>query len=250
MIDLTGVCVAHYKLNDNSPSTVVVDSQGFSNGTSQRNTEDFTTAGRVNRALDFNGIDDYVNANNSFESTLQADWTINIWINLNGDDIEGCFKYGSSDAPSNNEIVIFVNSVGVHKGKLTLNFYANSYQVVVVEPTPSFADGDTDWKMVTIIGHADTGYCDIYINSIFRATGTRPGVDFADYDNGLDFFIGARNTNGVAAQFCSCVLDDLGIFNKTLNQPEIDFLYNNGNGTEDLTEGKIPMGIIEQMWGF
>ena len=234
LINLLSACVAHYKMNDNAASTVVIDSRGFSNGTAQQNTEDVTVAGKVNGALTFNGVDDYVNTNNSFESTLQADWAINLWLNLNGVNLVGSFIFGSSDPPSNNEIVIFVNPAGEHKGKVTLNFYANSYQVAVVEPTPSFSDGDTDWKMITIIGNASTGYCDMYVNSIFRSTGTAAGVDFANYDNDLDFYIGARNTADVAANFWAGLIDNVMIFNKALDQDEVDLLWNGGRGTERL----------------
>src|ERR1035437_3727425 len=75
---ITGI-VAHWKMNDNSANTDVVDSVGSNNGTAQQNTNILTTA-KVDRALSFNGAgfgtNDYVEASNiSF-----TNFTISAWI--------------------------------------------------------------------------------------------------------------------------------------------------------------------------
>ena len=49
------VPIMHYLMDDDSASLVVLDDQEFNNGTSIRNTEDMTTAGKVNGALNFLG---------------------------------------------------------------------------------------------------------------------------------------------------------------------------------------------------
>ena len=55
--------IAHYKMNDNSANTTVIDSAGSNNGTASFNTADNSVAGKINNALSFDGIDDIVNIN-------------------------------------------------------------------------------------------------------------------------------------------------------------------------------------------
>ncbi|GAI12163.1 unnamed protein product, partial [marine sediment metagenome] len=77
--------VAFYTFNDDTNSTVVIDTQGYSNGTftdatGDPNTDAHATTGKINGALDFDGTDDYVDTGNTFESTFQDSFSISLWI--------------------------------------------------------------------------------------------------------------------------------------------------------------------------
>ena len=64
--------IAHYKLNDNLATDVVIDETGNNNGTAQQNTEDISTVGKINGALTFNGSSDFINIDGVLASAKTA----------------------------------------------------------------------------------------------------------------------------------------------------------------------------------
>jgi len=78
--------ISHYKLNDNQSNTNVIDSLGVNNGTliGGNNTEDISVVGKINSALEFDGIADYVDcgvAQNCGFAT--GDFSLAFWIKIN-----------------------------------------------------------------------------------------------------------------------------------------------------------------------
>ena len=69
--------VAHYKLNDNAASTVVVNEKGTNGALGGGDTTATKSiVGKINGALQFNGIDDYVNTNQTFSTLLSGAFSI------------------------------------------------------------------------------------------------------------------------------------------------------------------------------
>src|ERR1035437_8039204 len=74
---ITGI-VAHWKMNDNSANTDVVDNIGANTGTAQQFTNILTTA-KVDRALMFDGTSDRVITNGNIPITGASPRTVTIW---------------------------------------------------------------------------------------------------------------------------------------------------------------------------
>src|ERR1035437_2089128 len=74
---ITGI-VAHWKMNDNSANTDVVESVGSNNGTAQQNTNILTTA-KVDRALSFNGTSDVINCGD-IPAIDTSPFSVSLWI--------------------------------------------------------------------------------------------------------------------------------------------------------------------------
>jgi prepilin-type N-terminal cleavage/methylation domain-containing protein len=73
--------VAHYKMNDNADSYVVVDSKGNNNGTSIRKTNVVTASGKISTALTFNGSNDKISLNSNFGLGGQKKMSVSLWLN-------------------------------------------------------------------------------------------------------------------------------------------------------------------------
>ena len=69
---------AHYLMNDNLGSTVVLDNTGNHNGVSVRNTSLISATGQINLALTFDGADDKIDCQSDFIGTNAC--TVTAWI--------------------------------------------------------------------------------------------------------------------------------------------------------------------------
>jgi len=79
-----GARVLHYKMNDNSATSTVVDSIGAYNGTykdaeGEINTDDGTAMGKINECLDFDG-DEYIDVGNTLQAVFRDDFSIALWF--------------------------------------------------------------------------------------------------------------------------------------------------------------------------
>ncbi|MFH1370356.1 MAG: LamG domain-containing protein [Planctomycetota bacterium] len=236
-VDLEPNCIAQWMMNDAAASTVVVDSQGFSNGTSVRDTCDMATEGKVGGAMVFNGTSDYIDTNNSFQTIWQNSFSINLWVKVYDGRglLQFLFSAYSSVLPGN-EVTYFIGS----DGKIGGVYIANGPSLDITENNPSFTDGQNDWKMVTIIVTQMTptiAALVLYVNGSLRAE-VSGDVILADYTSSLNPFIGAMNDDDTPVSFFKGALDNVMIFNKALSTDEIAFLYNGGAGTEELNYNK------------
>ena len=96
-------------------------------------------------------------------------------------------------------------------------------------------NGPQDWHMLTYVaeqvGSVVNNY--LYMDGILvGSNSTVENLSTTDYD--ISLYIGAYNWGGPTSP-ANGLLDNMAIFNKALNQTDIEFLYNSGNGTEELS---------------
>ena len=226
---LAAHCVAQYKMNDNAASTVVIDSQGYSNGTAQQNTEDLTTAGKINGALSFNGTNDYINTNATFASNVfNAAFTINLWVNLNQISSQQMFLYVEESLNVFYLKIMEDADNNCIEGSYRANKAGNA--TFCPQTLDNFYDTYSGWTMITFTCTPDGDGTSIYINTVLK--GTEAGtMDMSAYDSTKNLFIGATWQGGGKVNGS---IDNIMIFNKALSATEISFLYNTGEGTEEL----------------
>jgi len=230
-VDLRNNTVAQYKMNDNAATDVVIDSRGYSDGTyvvSPTSTK--SVAGKINTALDFPVFNvSYVNTNNTFNNTLEKPSSLNIWFNAD---------YGSGGGE-----LITIASYATDSFFIDLNnlgeiyfLYTSAAGGLRIETTVehNLGAGKTGWHMLTIVIEQTTptlvtSY--IYLDSILLSTASDSG-NLSGFDSGNLCFGGVYP--GGAGMFKG-ELDNFCIFDKVISQGEIDFLYNRGTGTEELS---------------
>lgn len=251
MIDLTANCVAHYKMNDDAASTVVIDSQGHSNGTAQQNTEDLTTTGKVNDALTFNGTSDYINTNSDFKSVFQSDFSISAWIKpTDGQPSVDKGIFGTFDSSPLSGVNLYISTVG---GEIKF-YYSVGSEYKTITASSLLDDGQETWHFLVAIAEqvtSTTVKLSIYFDGDLAKTDTFT-CDMGDFSGLETLFIGQMNFNGnpIAEEYFEGDIDNVMVFDRVLSQSEIDFLYSNGNGTEHLDSGAMPAGMLTETWGF
>jgi hypothetical protein len=231
-INLTSYIVAQYKMNDNRANTTVVDAQGFSDGTNQVNTSSRNTTGITNGALQFNGGvgGDYIDTNSSFQSTFRNSFTINFWHRwADGNPAVATVDFFGQDPADTNYVALMYST-----GNFNFAYKSNN---IVSDPSPlnPYSDGQETWHMITFTVNDDDGSnvtTTVYNDGVQIATDTSPVV-MSVFTQTDTFWIGASNNAG--NNNYEGDIDNFCIFNKTLTQGEIDFLYNDGNGTEELS---------------
>ncbi|MHC4159293.1 MAG: LamG domain-containing protein, partial [Planctomycetota bacterium] len=206
--------VTHWKLDEGS-GTTAYDSAGTNNGTITGAT--WTTGGMINGALDFDGINDYVDITDSASlSFTNPSLTIAAWVYLN------------QDQPGQ-RIIVRKNN------QWQLGIYAADNKIRNLVKT----DGTDGWtaandEFYTI--DTDTWYffAFTYNGSVLKyyANGTQVGSDktvtgdIVDNSNN----VGIGSDTGGSSNNINGMIDDLRIYNRALSAEEILELFAEGLG--------------------
>jgi hypothetical protein len=238
MTDLLTNCVSWYKCDDAAANTTVIDTMGFSNGTASRNTDQLTCPGKINTALSFNG--DYVDCNNTFVDTFKNSFTINAWFKL---DAGGSLFGASYFSWPLTSYAVFLN-ISPNDNEIWARYASSGYCQVVHTYTFS-----TDWTMYTVTVqniNDNSAKITLYIDKVMQAASTNACV-MKDYASDKSFIIGALNSTSKVVGFINGAIDNVLIFNKSLSQQEVDFLWCNGAGTDSLDTGTY---AFDDMWAW
>jgi hypothetical protein len=180
--------------------------------------EALSVSGISGQALNFDGINDYVDSN--FQITnLSASKTISFWLKTTTTVTRHIF----SCYDGNDYLYVFLNR---SDGTVSYGLYDGSNEVEVYTTNTTYQDGN--WHMVTITqdGPSDSNIS-IYLDGVSQTlTHHASGIVNSDSVD-KNMFIGARNNNGTAANFVNAALDEIKIWNRTLSVPEIQSLYQN-----------------------
>lgn len=228
-----GKCVAQYRFNDNADSNVVIDSIGGFNGVfigTDANTSAHDTTGKVGGALTFNGTDDYINTNNTFQSVFQNSFSISLWINTlqKSDDNRIFGIYNSSNGhyiefyQPNESTAYLVITDGVNIAGVSgiPQIYYNSWHLF------TFAVQNNSNTTVT---------CKVYIDGTLFGTQTE-SIDLSVLSFGTNNFLVGWCSYGSEGELTKGSLDNFTIWDEALTPAKIKRLYNDGCGTEQLGE--------------
>jgi len=222
-IDLIPNSVAQYKMNDTSGSTII-DSTGNYNGT-HNGTLTSVDPGKINTAIDYDGSTNYTEIPNPTEiSGLSAELSIAFWIKTTA--TEAVILDARYSPLSNNGLRISLLS-----GDIECSFFESS-SGVLVKNTTNVNDGN--WHLV-ILTADKAGLATVYIDN--DDGGTTMDISSKDTVYVNSFFIGAEVLESIPIAFAyfEGSLDNFCIFDKILTSDERDFLWNNTEGTEDLS---------------
>jgi hypothetical protein len=239
--------VAHYKFNDLS-GTTVVNSVGLPNGVSANAVT--PVAGKVDGALSFNGTSDYVDTGQTFQATFRSDFTISLWVKPDeGQPTENNFFLGETKGAYSDmvELEIVSSILPYAPARLMFNYYANyntnpAYLNMLSE-LGTFSAGPQGWHNIIIEvyqnGSKISGkiYLDgtLYMSATSSSNGAMSG-----YSADRNLALGCENDSRLDLYgFNHGPIDDVMIFNRRLTAAERSILWNNGNGTEDLSDEAI-----------
>jgi hypothetical protein len=196
----------YWALEDNNANTTVHAEVGTTGVLSGGNTEDKSVVARVNNGFDLDGTGDFVTITDGIN--VGADFSVNMWVNP--DSITGQQNFFDMSG----QVVQLIMSDGASDGKIRVLLDG----VIDFKSTASMTAGA--WNMITLV-HDQGVSTKIYINSKVNgsATGSASGSTTQ-----------IKLGNYVGDQPLAGIIDEAGIWTRTLNQTEIDELYNGGIG--------------------
>jgi len=214
--------VAHYKMNDNAASAIVLDSTGNNNGTLSDGvsnvTSDHDVTGIVNGALSFDGSNDRIALPYNGWSITAG--TVSLWLKpdssqgLVGNGVEPFWHYNSG-----NRLYIGLKQSNIG--------YTTNYIIGVsggaIQTTNVNWENDV-WQHIVLT--YDSGTATIYKNAGEQSqtvSYTNSGITWGTpYIGGID-----------AGRYFKGLIDDVRVYDRALNIGEIIELYNSGAGTEE-----------------
>ncbi|MEN6537600.1 MAG: LamG domain-containing protein [Bryobacteraceae bacterium] len=228
-IDLESATVAQWKLNENTTDYTLYDSKSTKNGlllngasyqyTNAAGTPHHVT-GKVDGAIDFDGVNDYVSVAYHFP---QANYALAFWIYYTRP-ASGIVAEMGNASYRNFQVRIYGTDLGADQYKLNFGMY----------------DG-TAWRTVLSTSTVPENQ---WVHVVAQLTGTKLQIYFNGSEVGSTSWTGSATTAATQAMVISksvvsssfyfaCKLDDMRYHNRALTDEEIRFIYNLGTGRED-----------------
>jgi hypothetical protein len=229
MIDLRDNCLLQYKFNDDDLQPQVDDTSGNDNHGTLREggppgaTEDHSVAGKVNKALEFDGTNDYIDLTS--QVNLSGFWSLTVGVYLDDNSNKPCVICSKGHATQS---YLWVSSAA---GNVTIKFMNNSGSFVTWttagDSLPTFYQ---TWRLIKLISVSGGASLQLFVDNVYKGSKTL----------NTDFNIAkiSDNTPTDGDRFKGR-LDVLDIFGAQLLEAERDYLWNSGNWTERLFEKPI-----------
>jgi len=178
-------------------------------------------------SLDFDGTDDYVDTNSTFQSTYQSSHTISFWFKLDTTSgLQGLF--GAWSGPTSQNAIYFDGSANI----------TSRYRVASSPKSTLSASftPDTNWHhyAVTLEQSGSNLIAKAYLDGVYKST-TTTAIDMSGFSQSLNSLIGLR---GGKAEHINGKMDEVAIIGSALSDGgvstgqtasgDIATLYNNG----------------------
>jgi len=212
--DLNTNLVSYYKLDESSGT--VIDSLGLNNGSNVGATAEVT--GKIGTAYNFTETEnDYIDHTYSIP---YGAFSITAWINPYGAIDSADTIYGTRKTGEENPLA----TLSRKSNGIVLNLRGNDgTSYFNLQKTIAITTGQ--WYFVTATYYANKT-ANVYVNAGTPATSTYAGNTWS---NAINSAIGIESFAYDGEEF-NGVIDEVGIWNRTLTSTEITQLYNNGTG--------------------
>jgi len=170
--------------------------------------------GNISGAMDFDGIDDYIGCGNSMVFDLTSSLTVSAWIKTHHQSMNaGIVGRWNNQSGGACQYVLVVNYSG-----LSANLYTDGGQVIIYD---NLNYADDLWHFYTMTW--DGSVMKLYSNA--QLVDARPTL-LSMPSSGQELSIG-RYAMGVGGQqnYFNGSIDDVRIYNRALNQSEIETLF-------------------------
>jgi hypothetical protein len=218
---LTDNLISYWKLNEQSGTRY--DETASNNDLTDNNTVGYGT-GKIGNAADFESTNSESLSIDDAAQTgldLTGDFTFSLWVNFESHNYFGLIsKYASAGDKRAYNLETVITAGAIYR----LNLAISSDGVTPVEKYVAFAPNLATWYHIAVVYDASAGTADFYINGTAQTQQT--GLPTSIYNNDQKFNIGSHN----GGQYMDGLIDEVGIWNRTLSSSEITSLYNGGSG--------------------
>lgn len=237
---------AHFKMNDNAATAVVIDAIGTYEGTykdkdGDLNTNTGASTGKIGGALDFDGrqsiggTDEHVDTGDPFESLFQGSFSISIWFKAtDGQPDASVYLWGMDEGDVLNMTYLALGSNGTFLFKYTTDGEHSDFSTGVL-----LANGQETWHHIVVTADSTINgagglklYFDGELVTPSGFTGNTKDAVFANFASITNLYIGAEDVGAAPNASWYGLIDNVMIFNKAVNLLEVEYLNNGGDGTE------------------
>ncbi|GAF81851.1 unnamed protein product [marine sediment metagenome] len=172
--------------------------------------------------FNFDGSKDYIDTDDSFQSTFQSDFSISVWIKPDdGQPSHTEYVYGVDGFDINNRVYLGYTS----QGQLTAGYSANTNGINKITVS-LFQNGQEDWHHIVVIVKSLNGVTlYIYLDGTYITSGNHPSAVIGDYTSSQNLLIGNVATTGRDDNFFDGLIGEVMIYEKELTATEIKGLY-------------------------
>ncbi len=184
----------------------------------------YTANGKLNGAVTFDGTSDNIDTGDSISGTAVS---FAFWMKPSTNTDSIITKGASRGSATTRNLDIFGNGTDL----VWVASNGSSYLWTAQTPFPSL--GQWHYVVATWDGTTSANGTKLYLNGVLVDSQTSTGTTLADTFN--LYLGGAVNSTF----FYTGQLDDVRVYNRSLTNSEISYLYNNGNGREILPNSPV-----------
>lgn len=223
--------ILYYAFDARTGTNVQENVTGVFNGTTNNMENSDWVTGLINRALDFDGADEFVTIGNGF--TGMQNFTVSMWANTDAAGGDGNERLISNAQTGGAGDVIGMNRPSEEQWQFNVQIDGNSQ--TALDPASIVAG-----VWVNIVGTYNGTSVALYKDGVFIIQAST-GFSNLPYETTRPQFFGDCDD-----QTCSYngQLDEIGFWNRTLSGSEITQLYNGGAGIQFTTEFGLPTTLL------
>ena len=143
-------------------------------------------------SLKFDGVNDYVDTGNAFQSTFRSSFSVELWAKPD-DGQPGTidFIFGTGNADESARLHLYVPRTD---GGITFHFEVGSDEVSGTS-SAILSDGQETWHLFsfTIVSG---GTATFYMDGVSRCTGDASGITMSSWTSSDEVFVGSADNNG------------------------------------------------------
>jgi hypothetical protein len=224
---LDSFLVAHWTMNDNAANSTVLDSSGNNyNGTFysdvNSNTSAHSVAGVIGRALSFDGVGDYIDTGQIFQSIFRDSFSVSLLVKINAFIGADENLFAVADEQGVNVVECWWSA---YYSKLLFNYANPSGNVSLI--TSALQSGVWYHIVFIVKNNGTTATATLYLNNVMVGTDTET-VTMSSYTSSDNVLLGCYR----GVELLNGILDDVRLYNKALSVAEINYLWDNGQGKQ------------------
>ena len=188
----------------------ILDEKGLNNGTGIYNNDNYNYSGRLGGALVFDGIEEVLSINDSSSLDLTNDFSVSFWAEPTTLSRNMTFISKGSGTTAN----YFIDYKATNQ--IEFGFYNGAFRSILVDASSVSANA---WNLITATWNESSNMSRVYINGAEKGS---LQINSDMLSNSLPLKIGYYP--GYNQNFTG-MIDELVIYNKTLNVSEISNIY-------------------------
>jgi hypothetical protein len=210
--------IGHWRMDDNEPNAVVIDSSGNGNdGLAQQNTVDLSYTGAIADALNFDGINDYVDCGSDPSFVLTEDLSIGLWFYARNWDAPYPSFISARESYSSMDWQLFYNS-----GFNRIEFYYGNLGAYKLYYGLNVNPSLETWHHLFVTRQGDTW--SLYLDGVLQGT----NIQSEAMPTGDNIRIGIMGQGLEAISLFDGLIDEVKIYGKALSSADVGNLYGEG----------------------